>query len=110
MLGRPGLLGRWDQSLWQASQPGTAASADGQALRLVGAPSAASPAARALGLAQDVAWLRAHGVGVIVLEAWLDEAPQADAVALEEDLRKRLEALPPGRTRKGALEALSQSS
>jgi hypothetical protein len=110
VLGRPGLLGRWDQSLWQASQPGTVASEGGQALRLVGAPSAASPAARALGLAQDVAWLRAHGVGVIVLEAWLDEAPQADAMALAEDLRRRLEALPSGRTRKSALSALSQSS
>jgi hypothetical protein len=110
VLGRPGLLGRWDQGLWQAAQPGAVAPGDGQALRLVGAPNATSPAARALALAQDVAWLRAHGAGVIVLEAWLDEAPQADAVALEEDLRARLEALPAGRTRKGALEALSQSS
>jgi hypothetical protein len=110
VLGRPDLLGRWDQGLWQAAQPGSAVAGASQALRLVGAPSATSPAARALALAQDVTWLRAHGAGVIVLEAWLDEAPQADAMALEEDLRRRLEALPSGKVRKGALEALSQSS
>ena len=111
VLGQLGPLGRWDQALWRAAQPAAPAAAVlPGAVRLVGGPQGISPAARALGLAADVAWLRAHGVGAIVVEAWLDEPPQADALALEGALRRRLEALPTGRTRREALAALSETA
>ena len=111
VLGQLGPLDRWDQALWRATQPPIEASAASpEAVRLNGGPLSLSPAERALGLAQDVAWLRAHGAGAIVVEAWLDEAPQAEARALEEGMRQRLESLPAGRTRRAALAALSEAA
>jgi hypothetical protein len=111
VLGQLGPLERWDQALWRASQPAADAAAPlPGALRVMGAPVSLSPAARALGLAEDVAWLRAHGAGAVVVEAWLDEAPQAEARALEAELRQRLQGLPKGRTQRAALAALSESA
>jgi hypothetical protein len=111
VLGQLGPIQRWDQSLWRASEPAPAeAAALPGALRLLGAPQSLSPAARALALAEDVAWLRAHGAGAIVVEAWLDEAPQAEARALEADLRRRLEGLKAGRTQRAAMAALNEAA
>lgn len=98
-----------DQLLWRAAQPGEAQALAQTAVRVRGSAQALSGAARVEALARDVAWLRAHGAGAIVLEAWLDEAPQAEARALETALRTRFEALPSG-AKRAALKALSETA
>jgi hypothetical protein len=89
------------------AQPGQAASLAGTAVRVQG------PAGQSLGrherLATQVAWLRAQGAGAIVLEGWLDEAPQAELRAFAEELRNSFGFLPPG-ARGPALKALSRSA
>ncbi|HTB21147.1 MAG TPA: hypothetical protein VK914_00415 [bacterium] len=78
--------------------------------RVLGAPSGLSAGAKVDGLISDLAWLRSQGAGPIVLEAWLDEEPQSDARAFEDELRARFEALPPGRARSRALQVLSATA
>lgn len=110
VLGMLGPLGAWEQALWQARQPGAPLPLAGSAMLLRGSPQSSSPAARAMDLARDVAWLRAHGSGPIVVEAWLDEAPQAEARALEQSLLAQMESLPRGRTKRAVLKVLSDST
>jgi hypothetical protein len=100
-----------DQWLWRnlsnvSSPPPPALTA----VRVLGSPQPLSAGAKADALAADVTWLRAQGAGAIVLEAWLDETPQADARAFADALRARFEALPPGAARARSLELLSETA
>jgi len=106
-LGPFGSLDRW---LWRSASADQGQPLALTALRVLGSPAPASGTAKADALAADVAWLRSAGAGAIVLEAWLDEEPQADARAFAADLRARFEALPAGRGREQALQALSATA
>jgi hypothetical protein len=104
-----GPFGALDQALWRASQPGEAQAVAQSAVRVLGRTAGLSGAAKVDALAEDLRWLRREGAGAIVLEAWLDEAPQAEARQFSEALFERLQFLAePGRS--AALEALSETS
>lgn len=96
-----------DRALWRLSLPGEAQAASRAALRVQGRAQPLSGTARVEALAEDLAWLRRSGAGAIVLEAWLDEAPQADARLLAEALHERFQFLSPP-ARAAALAALAE--
>lgn len=98
-----------DRALWRASLPGEDRPAAQAALRVLGRAEGVSGPAKASALAADLAWLRQEGAGAIVLEAWLDEAPQADAQQLAAALYERFQFLPKG-AKQAALEALQETS
>src|ERR1700722_12562182 len=93
---------------WLGPPPAAAPAPPPNAERVLGSDASLSGGAKADALAQDLLWLRARGAGPIVLEAWLDEAPQADARAFVDELRARFQALPPGRARTRGLQVLSR--
>ncbi len=96
-----------DQAAWRLAQPGQAQALAGTAVLVQGG--AAPSLGRHERLAAQVAWLRQQGAGAIILEAWFDEQPQAEAKAWAEQVRQRLAALP--RSSRGpALKALSESA
>lgn len=98
-----------DRALWRASLPGEAQVASQSALRVLGRADALSGAAKAESLAADLAWLRKEGAGAILVEAWLDEAPQSDARELAAALHERFQFLPPA-AKRAALAALSETA
>lgn len=98
-----------DQALWRASLPGEDQSASQAAIRVLGSSSPLSGAAQADVLAADLAWLRKEGAGAIVLEAWLDQPPQAEARALADALNERFQFLQ-GKAKRQALQALSETA
>jgi len=95
---------------WLGTPPSAAPVPLTNAERVLGSDASLSGGAKADALAQDLLWLRARGAGPIVLEAWLDEAPQADARAFVDELRARFEALPRGRARSRGLQVLSRTA
>jgi hypothetical protein len=106
-LSRLGPFSSVDRAAWRLSQPGQAQALAGTAVLVQGG--AQPSAGRYERLAADVAWLRQQGSGAIILEAWFDEQPQAEAKAMTEELRQRLAALPRV-SRVAALKALSESA
>lgn len=108
-LGGLGPFQALDQRLWRASQPGAPVRLAETAVRVLGHPSASSGPARVGALAEDLAWLRREGAGAIIIEAWLDEAPQADASRLAQALEERFQFLDPG-ARTAALQALTETA
>jgi hypothetical protein len=98
-----------DQALWRASLPGEDQSVSQSAIRVLGSSSAVSGTAQADALAADLAWLRKEGAGSIVLEAWLDQPPQAEARAFADSLFERFQFLE-GKAKRQALKALSETA
>jgi hypothetical protein len=97
-----------DRAAWRLSQPGQAQATADSAVRVL-ATEGPGGSARLDRLAADVTWLRAQGAGAIVVEAWLNEPPQAEARALADSLRANFQSLPAA-ARDAALKALSQSA
>ena len=102
-----GAFGLADKAVWRWAQPGEGQALAATAVRVQGP--VLSSVGRHQRLSEQVAWLRKQGAGAIVLEAWFDEAPQAEARALTEELRTKFQALP-GKSRQAALNALSATA
>jgi hypothetical protein len=105
-----GPFGIADQAAWRLAQPGDALVLANTAVRVEGGgDSSLAYDARYVRLADQVAWLRKQGAGTIALEAWFDDAPQAEAKAMADDLRLRMSALPRA-VRNPALKAISAAA
>lgn len=102
-----GPFGLADKAVWRWAQPGQSQALAGTAVRVQGP--VLSSVGRHQRLSEQVAWLRKQGAGAIILEAWFDEAPQAEARALTEELRNKFQTLP-GSARQAALKALSSTA
>jgi hypothetical protein len=98
-----------DLSLWRAVSPGQARPVAQAALRVLGRAQILTGTARVQALGEDLVWLRRAGAGVIVVEAWLDEVPLADAKELAEALFERFQFLD-RRTKAAALAALTETT
>lgn len=98
-----------DQAFWRASQPGQRQVASQAAVRVLGQERPLSGSAKVDALIDDVTWLRHAGAGAIVLEAWMDEAPQAEARVFADQLAERFQFLAPG-AKKAAMQALTETT